>query len=186
MSLPLATAEKIAAKIVYELSPFCDQIEVAGSIRRRRPNVNDIDLVVLPKPPHAQALRERCKKNAIRVQTDGEMTLVVYLPYRPACPARPYPRPLEQELQLDVWIATPAGQDMFAPTPTNFGSLLLCRTGSAQHNIMLVGRAKSLGLRWNPYHGVFDGHGRCLAVATEQEIFTALQMDFIPPEDREA
>jgi DNA polymerase (family X) len=176
MSLPLATAEKIAAKIVYEIAPFCDQVEIAGSIRRRRPFVNDIDLVVLPKPDFANALRERCKKRAMKVQTDGEMTLIVTLEYPPAG---------RDGLQLDIWIAKPTVKDLLTTTPTNFGTLFLMRTGSREHNIKLIERAKTLGLRWNPYWGVFDGHSHNLASATEQEIFTALQLDFIPPESRE-
>ncbi len=176
MSLPLATAERIGAKIAGELTPFCDQIQVAGSIRRRRPTVNDIDLVVLPKPGRAEAVRERCMRNAIRVQTEGEMTLVVYLRYPPAGP---------DGLQLDVWIATPAVADLFGGTPTNFGTLLLCRTGSREHNIRLVVRAEKMGYRWNPYHGVYDGHGRCLARATEEDVFKVLGLDFVRPEDRE-
>jgi DNA polymerase (family 10) len=176
MTLPLATAEKIARKIVAELTPFCDQIEIAGSIRRRRPNVNDIDLVVLPKPPYALALRERCKRNAIQVQTDGEMNLIVTLPYPPAG---------AEGLQLDIFIATHPVGDFFQQTSTNFGTLLVCRTGSRQHNVKLASRAHQLGLHWNPYQGLYDGHGVCVARATEEDIFRALRLDFVPPEGRE-
>src|SRR5205823_12049549 len=59
MPLPLAQAEKHAAKILAELAPFCERIEIAGSIRRRRPTVNDIDFVALPHAGKVNALRER-------------------------------------------------------------------------------------------------------------------------------
>ena len=176
LMMELAVANRIATKIVHELLPFCQRIEIAGSIRRRRPFANDIDLVVLPKPTYAQALRERCKRNAIRVQSDGEMNLIVTLPYAPAGP---------DGLQLDIFIASQPVGDLFHTSSTNFGTLLVCRTGSAKHNVKLCGRAHQLGLRWNPYQGVYDGHGVCLARATEEEVFQALRLDFIPPENRE-
>jgi len=176
MSFPLATAAKIAAKIAEQITPFCDAVEIAGSIRRRRPTVNDIDLVVLPKPAQVEALRARCEKHAIRIQSAGEQNLIIYLDYPPGG---------RQELQIDIWIAKPAWSDLLTTVATNFGSLLLCRTGSKEHNIKMLDRAKSLGLRWNTYQGVYDATGRCLARATEQDIFKALKMDFVPPEKRE-
>lgn len=175
MSLPLNTAERFAIKIKSELSPFCDRIEIAGSIRRRRPVVNDIDLVVLPKAGREAALRERCTRNARRVQVDGSVTLIVYLPYPPAGP---------EGLQLDIWIANQPTRDLFGGTPTNFGSLLLMRTGSREHNIHLICVAEKLGLKWNPYHGVFSGR-QCVARETEEDIFRALGLAFVPPERRE-
>ena len=49
MSMPLAQAQGYAEKVLEWLGPFCERIEVAGSIRRRRPEVNDVDIVVIPK-----------------------------------------------------------------------------------------------------------------------------------------
>jgi DNA polymerase (family 10) len=149
MNFPLAQADRIAAKIVEALSPFCERIEVAGSIRRRRAMVGDVDVVALPRAWQLEQLRERARQSTT-VVTDG-----------------------------------PATRDFFSETPTNFGTLLLMRTGSREHNIYLVEHAKRMGLRWNPYHGVFDGFGKCLAVAEEAEIFRALGLAFVPPERRE-
>jgi DNA polymerase (family 10) len=173
MPLPLATADKFAARIRAEMEPFCERIEIAGSIRRRRPFVNDVDVVVLPKPHLEAGLRERVKLKAERIITDGLQTLVVIL---------------TNDLQVDVWIAQPESRDLLEVKPSNFGSLLLCRTGSTEHNIYLIDHAKRRGLIWNPYHGVFSpigGKSVCIASATEEEIFAALQLEFIPPEKRE-
>ena len=46
--MDLEYALPIANQVVEKLAPFCQRIEVAGSIRRRRPFVHDIDLVVIP------------------------------------------------------------------------------------------------------------------------------------------
>ncbi len=188
-TFPLQFAEKLAAKIAAELTPFCDQVEIAGSIRRRRPFVSDIDFVVLPKPGQLDALRERCKRNA-KVIINGNQNLIVELTLAGGHDPQNINRTLpHQKIQVDIFIAQPETREMFDATPTNFGSLLLCRTGSVAHNIYLIEHAKALGLVWNPYHGVFGriglGKPKCLASATEAEIFSALKLDFIPPERRE-
>lgn len=166
--LTLQQADKLAAKIVAELAPLCERIEVAGSIRRRRPMVNDIDLVALPLAGQVNALRERVLRNTTPV-TDGPQTIIARL---------------SNEVQLDLWIAQRPKKELFDETPTNFGSLFLSRTGSKEHNIWLCTRAQNQGKRWNPHFGVYE-QGRLLASATEEEIFAALELKFIPPEKRE-
>lgn len=170
MTLPLDQAEHLAQRIAEQLLPFCERgmCVVAGSIRRRRPFVNDIDLVVLPKTGQLLALKARCKL-ATEVIKDGDQNMIVRL---------------KNGVQLDVFIAHGEQGDLLETKPTNFGTLLLNRTGSTQHNVWLIEHAKSLGLTWNPYHGVFDGD-RLLASATEAGIFRALKLDFIEPEQRE-
>lgn len=164
----LAQADKFAAKILEGLSPFCERIEIAGSIRRRRENVNDIDIVALPGAGQLAAFRARVLAKATPV-SDGQQTIIARL---------------ENGVQLDVWIAKRPYQDMFFKTVTNFGTLLLCRTGSKEHNIKLCQRAKDLDLHWNPHAGVYAGD-KLLACETEEEIFAALKMEFVPPEKRE-
>lgn len=168
--MPLARARLIANQIVEKLTEYCERIEVAGSIRRGKPVVSDVDIVVLLKPGRELAFRERCKQKAKQVVTDAEQTLVVIL---------------ENNIQVDIWLAQPPKLDLFRTVPGTFGTLLLCRTGSPAHNIYLLEHAKSLGLRWNTYHGVYDGLGNCVAAETEEDIFKALKLDFVPPEWRE-
>lgn len=178
MSFKLTLAQRIGEQIASELQPFCERIEIAGSIRRRSEFVNDIDIVALPKEGQREALRERCKRNT-HVVTDGDQCLIVVLPPFTHHGSR------IQDLQVDLWIARRPEADLLQSKPGNFGSLFLCRTGSKEHNIWLCQRAESLGLRWNPYAGVFDGHGNCLAWETEEEILRALDLAWIAPENRE-
>ena len=46
----LQQAQQIAERIKSELAPHCDRIEIAGSIRRKKPEVKDIEIVCIPKP----------------------------------------------------------------------------------------------------------------------------------------
>jgi len=167
--LPYERARRYADKIAAALAPLCDRIEIAGSIRRKRPMCGDIDLVVLPQPGQAAAVRARCKQRVHAVNIDGAINLQVVL---------------LNMVKLDVFIARPAIDDLYDPRPSNWGSLLLMRTGSQRFNAWFAARAQSMRTKWHPYDGIFR-NSDCIAAATENDMFTALKLNYIPPEARE-
>jgi DNA polymerase (family 10) len=173
--MPLETARRIAEHVVGELAPLCVKIEIAGSIRRRRPFCGDVDLVCIPRD--YEALRERVlKRCTIAMKSDGktpigdgEQMLVVDMP---------------NGVQLDIWFAKPERKDLFARRPSTWGSVLLCRTGSARHNIHLAQLARQQGYQWQTTLGLTCA-GNWIAGETEEDIFKALGLEFIKPEERE-
>lgn len=168
----LATAQRLAERIAAEVGEFCERVEIAGSIRRRRPNCNDVDLVVLPKPGRLLELQGRFHRSC-KVVSEGVQNAMYEL---------------RNGVQVDVFFAHHEVKDIFGEVHVhrNFGSLLLCRTGSKEHNIYLIQVAKARGLIWRPYDGVYcQEDGRMLASAEEGEIFEALGIDFVAPERRE-
>jgi len=167
MKIPLDVGKKWAGRIRREILPFCERVDVAGSIRRGRPIVHDIDLVAIPRD--MTRLKERCLRKAVPLSNGNQN----------------FRFELSIGLQVEIYFAWPKQGELFAETPSNFGSLWLCRTGSREHNIHLVEHAKTLGLRWRPYVGVFDAENKLIASETERDIFSALGLDFIPPERRE-
>jgi DNA polymerase (family 10) len=173
----LATALPLAERIEKELLPMCERTAIAGSIRRRRENVNDIDLVILPKPGQLDAIKARCEQRCL-VVIDGPQNYIVRLPHGER-------RSELDGFQVDIFFARPAVKDLLQTVPGNFGTLLLCRTGSKDHNIFLIEHAKRMGLSWNPYKGVLDPEGYVLASESEEEIFKALALEFVPPGRRE-
>lgn len=196
------TALKYAGHIVAWLHPFCVRIEVAGSVRRRRPWCNDIDLVVIPKfgpaptdmfgnldglPPN---LLHNALVNYVR---DANAGAKVMSPRPHASPIRgtsetPSPRWQTGENNPDgtnFIIQLPKCQlDIYIATDENWGSKLVQRTGSKEHNIWLAARAKTLGHYWELDKGIVF-HGRQVVGDTEDHIYSCLGLDFIPPEHRE-
>ena len=163
----LSTARKYAEKIVAGLTPFCHRIEIAGSIRRKRPVINDIDLVILPRS--IRAIKRRCMQTHPKVLADGSTNFSILL---------------RTNVQIDIYFAEAPETDLFGEGRKKFGSLFLCRTGSKQFNIWLALEAQKRSFHWNPYYGLYR-NGQCFASETEQKIFSRLQLDFIPPELRE-
>jgi DNA polymerase/3'-5' exonuclease PolX len=169
----LATAQRLAARIRDDLSPFCECIEIAGSIRRQRPEVGDIDVVCLPKGEAGlHDMITRCERRTRCTKTGEQYRLFE----------------LQGGIQLDLWIAHAASADLFGNvTPANWSSLFVCRTGSAEFNIMLARRAREVGLHWNPHSGLQRLLSRrAIATETEGDFFRELKLEFVRPEDREA
>lgn len=158
----LADAEKIAKDIVAKLSPYCSQIQVAGSIRRKKPFVRDIDLVAIPNN-QGQFIYALQQLGTIRM--GGQKLIRCEIP----------------EIVLDVYVAT----------PETWATLLLIRTGSTAHNIMLCSRAQQRGMKLHADgSGLFtftDCEGRESRIAgdTEESIFKALELPYQRPEERE-
>lgn len=164
--IPLARARRYAEQIAEALQPFCTRLEIAGSIRRERPFCGDIDIVA--EPSNEPALRARVLEGKEVVQ-NGPQNIHIRL---------------TNGVEVQVFLAHPELKDMFETKPSNWGSLLLLRTGSKEHNIFLTQTARANCAKWEVYNGIVRD-GKVIASATEEEIFDALHLKFIPPQQRE-
>ena len=167
LRLSLRHARKYADRIVLELAPFCSRIEVAGSVRRGRATVGDIDLVAIASD--MAGLRDRLRRHCIQECVGDENVRVV--------------TPIG--VQVDVFLAQAPGKDLAGPTPGTWGSVMLCRTGSVEHNKWFVQQARRKGLSWRVQLGLYDEEGNRVAGETEQDMFAAAGLRFVAPEKRE-
>ncbi|MGH7673137.1 MAG: DNA polymerase/3'-5' exonuclease PolX [Gemmatimonadales bacterium] len=134
-------------------------IEVAGSFRRRRETVGDLDIVVTGTAPEEVMARFTRYPDVKRVVAQGPTRATVRL---------------SGGLQVDLR----------AVEPEAYGAALQYFTGSQAHSIELRKIAQAKKLKLNEY-GVYAGTRR-LAGRTEEEVYAALGLDWIPPELREA
>jgi DNA polymerase (family 10) len=134
-------------------------IEVAGSFRRRRETVGDLDIVVTGTVPEEIMARFTRYPDVKRVVAQGPTRATVRL---------------SGGLQVDLR----------AVEPEAYGAALQYFTGSQAHSIELRKIAQAKKLKLNEY-GVYAGTRR-LAGRTEEEVYAALGLDWIPPELREA
>lgn len=173
----LATAQHYAEKIQEWISPYAERVAVAGSIRRRRPHCNDVDLVVIPKiTEHKDLLGEI-------ISRDNQVAFFLTNYLDATQDARVISGAGADPEQISVQL--PKVQlDIFFATERTWATRMLMRTGSKEHNIYLIERAKTLGLVWRPTLGVMSGT-KFLHTEHEEDIFSALQLDYVPPERRE-
>ncbi|NWG32230.1 MAG: DNA polymerase/3'-5' exonuclease PolX [Rhodocyclaceae bacterium] len=158
--IKLVTAAQYAASLVAWLKAAgaVERIEVAGSFRRARETVGDLDLLVATRDPAAVMRRFTAYEEVREVLAAGEARGSVIL---------------KSGLQVDLRVITPAA----------WGAALLYFTGSKAHNIALRKLAQEAGLKLNEY-GLFRGRER-LAGASEEEVYAALGLEWIPPELRD-
>ena len=159
--LLLHEAEAVATALVayLEAGGAVEQIAVAGSYRRRRETIGDLDLLVTSKDS-AHVMRHfvhYAEVAAVLSQGDTRATVK-----------------LGGGLQVDLRAVEPAA----------YGAALQYFTGSKAHNVELRKIAQEHGYKLNEY-GLFQGTRR-IAGRTEEEIYATLGLDWIPPELREA
>ncbi len=137
------------------------QIEVAGSYRRRRETIGDLDIVVTSEGKSSAPVMDRfvAYGDVANVISKGDTRATVKL---------------RGGLQMDLR----------AVEPDAYGAALLYFTGSKAHNIDLRKIAQEKSYKLNEY-GLFKGTRRA-AGKTEEEVYAKLGLDWIPPELREA
>jgi DNA polymerase (family 10) len=140
--------------------PGVVRAEAAGSLRRRRETVGDIDLLVAASDPGPVVRTFTRLSGVSSVLAEG---------------------PTKASVRLRAGIQA----DLRVLPPESFGAALHYFTGSKAHNVAVRTRAVKRGLKLSEY-GVFDRAGRRLGGATEEEVFRAVGLPFIPPELREA
>ncbi len=155
-------AKYMADKIVEKLSPVCDICEIAGSVRRKKEWVGDIEIVCVPKPYEtgifqsglAEAVSEwPCVK--------GEL------------PSKYSKRVLPSGIHLDLFMCD----------EDNFGNIFLIRTGDWEFSAVFmstimnrVGLIQKDGYAWRGE--------KQISVRSEEELFKLVGVPFIEPERR--
>src|SRR5712671_749690 len=135
-----------------------DDIDVAGSFRRRKETIGDLDIVVSCRKPSAVIERFGKFGDVTHVASQGDTRSTVRL---------------SSGLQVDLRVVEPAA----------FGAAMQYFTGSQAHNIELRKVAQAKKLKLNEY-GVYRG-SKCIAGRTEADVYGVLGLDWIPPELRE-
>jgi DNA polymerase (family X) len=168
------------------LQPFCKRLEIAGSIRRERPFCGDIDIVA--EPSDEPALRARILGSADASSAISGAPAADSRSIIQNGPQNIHVR-LTNGLELQVFLARPQSSDLLYTQSSNWGSILLLRTGSREHNIFLTQTARANCAKWEVYRGLVRDAGlpteKIIASATEEEIFDALHLKFVPPQKRE-
>lgn len=145
-----------------QVIPSIKQLEFAGSYRRGKETVGDLDIVIVSEHPDAamDQLNSFPRLQEVLARGDTKMSIRVHGGF-----------------QVDMRVV-PA---------ESFGAAMQYFTGSKEHNVEIRGRAKKLGLRINEY-GVYreEDLDHPIAGETEESVYAAVQLPWIAPELRES
>jgi len=152
--------EEIIDYILFQFEPETFEFEIAGSWRRQKETVGDLDVVICCDEPIRLMTTFKDDSNIEKVLSFGPSATSVLFK--------------DIGIQLDIRIVP----------KDSFGACLLFFTGSPGFNIQMRSRAKKQKKKLNRY-GVFVGEKK-IAGETEKEIFDELGMMFVDPQFREA
>jgi DNA polymerase (family 10) len=157
-----ATVEPQALRLVEALRalPEVEAADLGGSLRRLRPTVHDIDLVVASAAPATVMDALAASPELAQIDERGDTKLMAKT---------------HTGLSLDLRVVP----------PESYGNLLQHFTGSADHNVALRGYAQRLGYKISEYHVEHLESGRLITCATEAEVYELVGLSYIPPELRE-
>lgn len=181
--IPWENAMEIATALEEELAKGCAKTQIAGSLRRRKPFVNDIEILVIPKPQTKQKendlfteeipgdfwiLEQLLKKGTLekRKKCNGTLT------YGP-------------RTKLLVHTASGIPVDVFSCSPPEWVNCLFSRTGGKATNIAIASNAKRCQLAWEAFGAGFrTKQGELIEIKSEKEIFAIVGLPYLPPSHR--
>lgn len=161
----IGRAYRVATTLIAALEGLSgvERIDYAGSLRRGRETIGDVDLLAAADPSAAAGIFDAFVAHAgidevlLRGDTKCSVRLGAGGP----------------PMQVDLRVVA----------PDSFGAALMYFTGSKEHNVKLRERAQAQGMSLNEYALTRDGER--VAGATEEEVFAALGLSWVPPELRE-
>jgi len=164
----LDAAETQATKIVEHLREYAgiEKVTPAGSLRRGRETVGDLDILVTGPACRDDAERQKLIDHIIKLPALMEII---------ARGENKVSFRMRSGMQVDVRLLP----------PESFGAAMQYFTGSKAHNVTLRQRALKMGYRLNEYSLARLDDTSVVAAKAEEEIYAALNLDFIPPELRE-
>jgi DNA polymerase/3'-5' exonuclease PolX len=153
------TALSIAHQILEQLAPHCDRCEIAGSIRRGKPEVKDIEIVAIPKPYETRLF-------------GSGIALVVnqWTKIKGELPCKYTQRMLPEGIKLDLFFAEPG----------NWGLIYAIRTGSAEysHKVLASGWVKH---GYHSHEGYLHKGKNRIETPQEEDIFRISGVPFVHP-----
>jgi DNA polymerase/3'-5' exonuclease PolX len=162
---PLAEAEAIALKVLEQLKPYCIRAEIAGSIRRKKADCGDVEIVAIPLP-YSTGLLEDGIASVVNKWTKikGEMNYGK---------TKYTQRILPEGIKLDLFFAEEG----------NWGSVLAIRTGSADysHKVLANGWVRQ---GFKSEGGYLFRDGERYEVREEKDLFKLIGVRYVEPEDR--
>lgn len=165
--LAAASVQPIAEQIAQRLRPLTERLEIAGSLRRGRLWVHDIDLVAI--------------RREVELFADDPFLAEVERTARGGS--------LGTAPKIWHWTVTVGGVvvpvDLYWATPETWTTLFFMRTGSAGHNVKVAMRARGLGMQWKADGTGFVLNGAPVPTDSEAAIFRTLGWPYLPPEARE-
>lgn len=176
----------VALDLESRLSPHCDRLQIAGSLRRGKERVSDVEIIYIPKletVPEPGALFGDLEVNRTAEAIDRLVLDGVLAKREKVDGSHTWGNEIKLAVHLDSGIPV----DLFATKGDWWHGYLACRTGPKELNTLVCQRAIDRGLNWNPFRGCFtrQSGGDAVLIHHEADVFTTVGLECLPPEQRD-
>lgn len=179
---PRDAALKVARLICLQLADHCSRLICAGSLRRRKQEVGDVEILYIPDfttvPDglfdsktlnRADVILEKFLEEGILAKRKNERGSEMW----------------GEKNKFAVHVASGIPVDFFSATEENWWNYLVCRTGGAENNRQIATACQANRLRWNPYGPGFTTEvGEVIRMNSEREVFEWAGLPYKEPWDR--
>ena len=187
-AMDLGVARSYAELFIHSIRDACEKVEIAGSIRRKRPEVHDIEIVAKPK----YKIEKEVLLDGVREKQVNQLHLLMADLLRNGTVTSDRQRRdkhrdpfgeryyrvnynvVDLKIPIDLFVVIP---------PAQWGTQLLIRTGCAEFSHWVVSRRIDRGMRFKDGH--LEKNGSVIDTPTEESVFEALNLMYVPPERRE-
>jgi DNA polymerase/3'-5' exonuclease PolX len=182
---PRAVGLEVAREVCQSLAPVCERLIVAGSLRRRKSEVGDVEIVYIGKEVREHDPEDMFAERSVNLADEviGRLEAVGVLERRPNKNGN---TSYGKWNKLMRHVRTGMPVDLFQAEEDRWWNYLVCRTGPAESNMAVASRAKAMGYRWTPYGKGFVelASGEVKAVESEREVFAFVGMEYREPWER--
>lgn len=181
---PRADALAATREILAALQPAAERLVVAGSLRRRKDLVGDIELVYIPRIEIQQADGDFWAKEQVNLadQAIARLEAEGILDRRTNVNGSTMFGP-KNKLMRHVASGIPV--DLFTASSANWWNYLVCRTGSKETNVRIATAAQAKGLEWHPYGvGFADRERKWVRPECEEDVFKIVGLPYLEPWER--
>lgn len=181
---PLDEAQAVAEQVVKYLSDTCGSIIIAGSIRRQKPMVGDVEILYIPKYDERPVPGDMFAWQRVNLADERIDALIddgILAKRLNAIGSEMYGT--KNKLCRHVESGIPV--DLFSATPETWWNQLVCRTGPADLNRRICELAQAKRAMWHPYsNGFTTRHGDEIVVRSEEDVFRYIGLPYLDPQDR--
>lgn len=185
---PRAKALEVAKELTAALRELCEpeRFIFAGSLRRLKPEVGDIEMVYVPKVELLPDPNDLLGNKIPTVLFDAKLNGWLRAGILKKRVGEKGGTAWGEFNKLAVHVASGIGIDFFQANKRNFWTLLVCRTGSMESNTRICMAAEKRGEKWNPYLGFEDRLTRELLFVPESEeaLFNHVRLPYLQPRER--
>lgn len=181
---PAALAMGVAEELIARMAPACERICFAGSLRRRKAEVGDVELLYVSRFESVvdttdlfggRVLANLADEAIAALEKDG--TLVRRKNINGS-------ETFGEKIKLMRHAASGIPIDLFATREESWANYLVCRTGPAEQNVRICVAAIARGYKWEPYTAGFRRIGHTVPMHSEEDVFRFVGMPYRAPEDR--